>query len=305
MEISDASVTFEDNGFTDERMLFTYSEEEKQQQEINEANARLVFNWNFLIMPREVFDLGLNGNEAIILAFVSTYRGKNNRFYFTNDQLASMFNLSVNGVSAILVKLSKEKLINLSYRRKSNGGQIRFISLMTPRKWEYQLPESRSSNSQKVGGIYNKIKENKINIRDTVVVDKPTTVEIERFLEGFNTLFTSKYRVTPKRSRQLKERLKAYSFEEIMEALSNLGRSSFHRGENQRGWVADPDFLIRSDEQIDKFLNVESTRKVKPLVIKPLDDFFPPDPVIEMTPERQKKADEIMEKMRLGLKRIN
>ena len=77
----------------------------------------------------------------------------------------------------------------------------------------------------------------------------------EKYIEAFNKLFNSKFRLTPDRIKKLKLRFQTYDSEEISTALINLSKSKFHHGDNDRGWKADPDFLIRSDEQVDKWLN--------------------------------------------------
>ena len=79
--------------------------------------------------------------------------------------------------------------------------------------------------------------------------------EANQIIEYFNSLFGTKYRVTPDRSKKIKLRLKTYSTEEVKSAIDNLSKSKFHNGDNDRSWKADIDFLIRNDEQIDKFLN--------------------------------------------------
>lgn len=164
MKVVDAKIIGTDTeGNTTEDFFFTYSEEEKQENEINKEYSNLIFNWNYLTIPREIFDLGLSGNDAIILAFISTYRGRNNRFYFSNEQLSSMFNLSPVGISKILKKLSDKKLIDLSYKRKASGGQIRFVKLSpTNTFYKYQLKQSISSNLNNVYGN-NNINNNNIN----------------------------------------------------------------------------------------------------------------------------------------------
>lgn len=78
------------------------------------------------------------------------------------------------------------------------------------------------------------------------------------FLNEFNTLFKTKFRETPARSKKYTLRRKSYSEEEIATALRNMASNTFYKGENERGWRADPDFLLRNDEQIDKFLNMKA-----------------------------------------------
>lgn len=78
---------------------------------------------------------------------------------------------------------------------------------------------------------------------------------VKKYIESFNFLFNSSYKETNGRIKKLNSRLKTYQIEDILKALEALSKSSFHKGENDRGWKADPDFLIRSDEQVDKWLN--------------------------------------------------
>lgn len=79
--------------------------------------------------------------------------------------------------------------------------------------------------------------------------------EITTYLSSFNEKFKTKYQPTSERIKKLNLRLKIFTLEEILKALDNLSKSEFHQGTNDRGWKADADFLIRSDEQVDKWLN--------------------------------------------------
>lgn len=84
---------------------------------------------------------------------------------------------------------------------------------------------------------------------------------IEIYTTKFNELFKSNFQIIEKRAEKLNLRLKKFPLPEILKALYNLSTSSFHKGENESGWVADPDFLIRSDSQIDKWLNQKPKNK--------------------------------------------
>jgi hypothetical protein len=52
-------------------------------------------------------------------------------------------------------------------------------------------------------------------------------------------------RLTPERSRKLSGRLRTTSVDDWTEAISAIERSPFLRGENDRGWRADFDFLLQ------------------------------------------------------------
>jgi len=57
--------------------------------------------------------------------------------------------------------------------------------------------------------------------------------------------FPSIRKMTAQRERQLKARLRDSTLDEWLQAMAALERSSFCRGENDRGWRADFDFLLQ------------------------------------------------------------
>ena len=89
-------------------------------------------------------------------------------------------------------------------------------------------------------------------------ITKTTNTPINSYIERFNNKFGSKYTPTTGREHKLKLRLKNFTIDQILEATNNLSESEFHTGKNDRGWKADPDFLIRNDEQVDNWLNKQN-----------------------------------------------
>ena len=45
----------------------------------------------------------------------------------------------------------------------------------------------------------------------------------------------------------------------LEQAISNTSRSPFHNGDNDRGWTADLDFIIRSYEQVERLAQQKDT----------------------------------------------
>lgn len=84
----------------------------------------------------------------------------------------------------------------------------------------------------------------------------PLQEEYQVFIDRFNELFNRKHRVTPEVKKHLKARLESFSLDEILKATLNLSRSAYHTGVNDRNWKASPEFLIRNDSQVDRFLNI-------------------------------------------------
>jgi hypothetical protein len=75
--------------------------------------------------------------------------------------------------------------------------------------------------------------------------------------ETFKGVWKRPLRLTSDRRDKIKTRLKSFSEDEIREAIANLRTSKYHLGENQNGTIyATPEFLFRSDSQIDKWMNI-------------------------------------------------
>lgn len=99
--------------------------------------------------------------------------------------------------------------------------------------------------------------------RESAERERPINLYINRY----NELFGKQAQATIGRTDKLRTRLQTYSMEKILEALSNLARSPYHRGKNENGWFADADFLIRTDEMVDKWLNAGTLPAKKKLQI--------------------------------------
>lgn len=102
-----------------------------------------------------------------------------------------------------------------------------------------------------------------------IVKRKPKEYEpIKEFIEFFNEQSGKEYKITDDRSGKLELRLKKYSMDELKRAAANLLKSSFHTGQDEKRnpsntWYATPDFILRTDEKVDEWLNAASTFKPK------------------------------------------
>jgi len=96
--------------------------------------------------------------------------------------------------------------------------------------------------------------------RDTKVISSNDSAKSDDLATLFNELRTTlklspQYKLSIKRKETLKRRLKEFSGEDIAKACRNLSRDPWNMGENpQRKKYADVDFLIKSYEQVEKWL---------------------------------------------------
>jgi phage replication O-like protein O len=75
----------------------------------------------------------------------------------------------------------------------------------------------------------------------------------ELFIEYFNEKTNRQFRVTNDRKNKLRLRLKTFTLEEVLKAVDNFVEWDWYKKHYDDRWVT-PDYLIRSDEQIEKFI---------------------------------------------------
>lgn len=115
-----------------EHFLFTYSEEERQNNEINKANASLVFSPKYIILHTQLLD-HLTLIEATLFWFIEYYlwSEKWKRFYFTNKQLSQIVRCWERTVCEWITKMERLWYITTSRKVKAGWGQIRFVNQTT------------------------------------------------------------------------------------------------------------------------------------------------------------------------------
>jgi len=202
MQKTSGAVKTKSDKCTEEQVLLTYSEKEKQENEINRASARLVFSPEFIpFYPAIQRDFGLSDTETKIYGFIRFFMANNTdkRFYFTDAQISRICYCSADTSNRAISRLAKLGLLEKRSKIKANGGRIRFI---TDISYNSELGKIPTYNRQKLQKNKNKIKENKIN--NNKINCKPTVCgkEINQLIEIFkavNPTYTALYRNTTQR----------------------------------------------------------------------------------------------------------
>ena len=147
--VVDGYIENEHDGMVDRQNLMVCSEEERQENERNRANAELVDDPVFFIVYTDTLDL--NKYEMLLYAHMRTFnKKKGRRYYFTNKQLAEMLRTTERTISQSIKKLSEMGLIDVHYKRAPSGGQTRFVNLDPPKSRD---EETSSSYWKKLLGI--------------------------------------------------------------------------------------------------------------------------------------------------------
>lgn len=127
-------------------------------------------------------------------------------------------------------------------------------------KWaDFQGSETSSVNAEytesknKVKTEYNSNKNKELRIKNN------SNVEIQSIYDHYIEAFRknkNQYRLTNSRKSKIQARLADAGKDMLILAIDNTADSKFHMGDNDRGWRADLDFIIRSYEQTEKLANM-------------------------------------------------
>jgi len=166
-------------------------------------------------------------------------------------KLSRLVNLKPTTAYAALKRLEKHKMVTLMTGKMTN----KYTKIKVLNWQKYQSDDNPDDNSMTIKRQSNDtINNNKIikEVRKNNIVEVQRTYDL--YLEVFNKN-KNQYKLTDKRKQKLKARLNDCGEEMLRRAITNTSKSSFHTGDNDRGWTADLDFIIRSYEQVEKLAN--------------------------------------------------
>ncbi len=111
----------------------------------------------------------------------------------------------------------------------------------------------RSTSKKKVKNV-KKVENVKSNTYVGLAPDESVKDEFGRFMKWYNETFGKSFTFTDSRFNQWKVRRQKWSKDQIFAAFTNLSKSEFHMGSNKDGaFYANPEFLLRGDDQLDKW----------------------------------------------------
>ena len=137
--------------------------------------------------------------------------------------------------------------------------------------WEYDiyeipLVENQQVENQQVENLILENKDNKVHNKNKTLIEINNKVnknkrystnssDVDWFVSQYNKICCSLPKVksaTDKRKKAILNILKKYSEDDILDVFELVESSNFCKGNNDRGWKADIDFILRED----KFVNI-------------------------------------------------
>lgn len=244
-----------------ETIFQAYDPNELEEQKIVKENESHIFTPEFIpYYPDIAIRFGLSHMETLIYGFIRFYmKNASKRFYFTNEQLASIMSCSPNTINISISNITKKGLIVKGHRIKSGGGTIRFISkvVVTENLYsEYQKTDTHHirkliTNNNKINN--NKIKEKKVSFSQTIPDQNSINsnkakdqINLKEYLEVFNTTTKRKFRIIDSKSaRQIKRLVQeGYTIEDWRNTILKALKDNFIVDNN----YLTPEFISRPDK---------------------------------------------------------
>lgn len=204
-------------------------------------------------IPTELLECG-KPTKAVLYGIITSYARKNGRCWASNSTLAKRIGVkSDKTVSRYIQELIKEKWINSEIV--VTEGNRRYLSIgRVLESTTYGTTEHEGSGTvEHTSNIsISNIKSNKYTNVYVETLKNVYDLYCKLFDKNPNT-----YKLTDKRKLKLKARLKDIGEEQLIKAITNTSASNFHRGDNDRGWQADLDWIIKSYEQVEKLASME------------------------------------------------
>lgn len=244
---------------------------------------------NYLLTPQSLFACNkFSLAEKVVLARAMSFG--NYRYYESVEKTASFL-----GISESAVEKARAKFIKLGYFKKvgySNNRvvyevcddiiekdcQVRRItkndiSFCPEQSQNMQSAIAEYAISQNDTYIYNNKEDNK----DITPLNPPTggcvaqkdkndeKDEVDNIFNLWLSCFgLSERKLTPGRVTKIKRRLEDCGKDQLELAIRNASQDYFYRGDNDRGWQADIDYICRSAEIVERLANM-TPRSERPM----------------------------------------
>lgn len=247
----------------------------------------------FGVIPNAIlYDKRLKNGEKILYTFISSLSNKSGYCFASNAYLSEAVGVTKNTIVIYLKHLEDLGYIYRNFKASKNDNAnverkiyLNYDGLFNKDEEDPTRKSGRGVPENQVGG-YTKIVEGATRKSGSIIIqDNNTNIKIqnnntpeEAAAKKYNyTLIAGKFieianeyglsiisKLSDKRKAKLKARLDELGEDKIIEAIDKIKESSFLRGENDRKWKVDFDWLIANDTNILKVLEDKYKDEEKP-----------------------------------------
>lgn len=196
--------------------------------------------------------LSTDNNAYIVFTRLLLHVNKEGKVTLGRKQLGAICNLKPTTAWGTLRRLCDDNMVTTKSTNKfTEITVVNWSKFQAKREPTRQPDDSAKTASRQPDDTIIRIEKNRNNIY----------VEIQRIFDLYLSEFNkngNQYKLTPQRRSKLQARLKDAGAETLERAIKNVASTSFYMGDNDRGWKADLDFIIRSYEQTERLANMKS-----------------------------------------------
>lgn len=199
-------------------------------------------------------ELGLKGNDLLVYAIIYGFsQTENQSFNGSLQYLADWCGATKQGILNNLKHLIQLGLIE---KKEVYNGRVKLVEYYSTKLNGVFNKVERGIEQSSINNISNKKANNKLFIsKDINNSQKPAEQEVQSFIDLYHevcTDFPKVKKITDKRKIAILNIISNYKYGDIKTVFYHLQESDFCKGDNDRGWKADIDFVLRED----KFVNL-------------------------------------------------
>lgn len=199
---------------------------------------------------------GKNNNSGVFLL--------NDKIPYTDEMLATIFRRDINTVRLALKTFKDFGMVEIlnDVITIPNWAKHQTLDQMEERKTymknymkkyrEKQKMLANNDNSKDNSKVNSKANVNSLEeeVEEDIEIDieEDKDIDINKVISAWNSLGLNNLVSIKKgssRYKQLNARVKEYGLEKVLEAIKSIDKSNFLKGENDRGWIINFDWLIR------------------------------------------------------------
>lgn len=174
-------------------------------------------------------------------------------------QLATYANVNANSIKDMLKRLQHHEMITI----KSTNKYSTYSICNWARYQGNDTNKNTTSVTNKTPTKHHSNKKLPTNVGSKELKNKPHVdlqKQIRHVYEFYINTFgkdPNRLKLTEKRKTHIRSRLDDYPMDDILLAIKNARNDDFFMGGGNRGWKGDIDYLMRSTENIEKYLEIE------------------------------------------------
>lgn len=210
----------------------------------------------YAVIPADVRYSNLSSSAKLMYGEITALCNKDARCWATNAYFAKLYGVTTRQVTTWIKSLVDSGFITMSLTKASTGIEVTRVLYLTNKT---SIPHEQNFST----GVEENFQENttSINITNNTHVDtnvsSSTGVDIKALFSELVGLlgYTDAVKYTDGRKRKLQARVRISSPDELRRAAQAIAADDYMQGDNPSGRrYGDIDYLIRSDEQVDKWI---------------------------------------------------